>query len=275
MTETSEILTATALGLYAAAALVYLYMWRRSSRFIRLLAPSFLGAGFCVNVLQLTSRWISLSQPPFKTLYESLVLLSACIAVVYFLIEILYRARILGFPSALGAVATLIYAYFGQDKEAQSLPPALQSMWFIPHVVVYFFGYAAVFVAFGAALIYLFRPKPLGLNRPDLLPLKFVDLERLLDEAVRFGFLMLTFGLLAGSIWAKQAWGDYWVWDPKETWSLVSWLVFAGYIHLHYLGNWKGRKLAVLVVIGFSAVVFTYLGMNLLPTAEQSAHVYQ
>ncbi|MCP4603019.1 MAG: c-type cytochrome biogenesis protein CcsB [Proteobacteria bacterium] len=232
-------------------------------------------AGLAVNLFQLIYRWIDVNQPPFKTLFESLVLLAACIAVVYIVVELVYRARILGLPSALGCVAAMLYALLGQDKEAVNLPPALQSGWFIPHVVVYFFGYAALFIAADASFIFLLRPKPIRLKRPDLIASESIDLEALLNGAVRFGFALLTLGLLVGSVWAKEAWGDYWVWDPKETWSLVTWLIFAAYIHLHYLSGWRGRRLASLVLIGFGAVLFTYLGMHLLPTAEQSAHVYQ
>jgi cytochrome c-type biogenesis protein CcsB len=223
----------------------------------------------------LVSRWIDAGQPPFKTLFESLVLLAACIAIVYLVVEGIYRARILGFPSAIGCAAVMLYAFLREDKGVVNLPPALQSGWFIPHVVVYFFGYAAIFVATGAAIVFLIRPRPIGLQRPDLISGESINLETLTEDSVRFGFAMLTLGLLVGSVWAKEAWGDYWVWDPKETWSLVTWLIFAGYLHLHYIGKWRGKRLAVLVVIGFGAVMFTYLGMHMLPTAEQSVHVYQ
>jgi cytochrome c-type biogenesis protein CcsB len=275
MSLTPETLTIGALVPYTIAALLYGAMWLTSSKTLRLSASIMLGAGLSVNLLQLVIRAIEANQPPFKTLFESLVLLAACIAVVYLFVELVYRARILGLPAAVGCALTMLYALLRQDKEAVNLPPALQSGWFIPHVVVYFFGYAALFVAFCASFVYLLRPKPIHLRRPDLIAGEHIDLESLLDGAVRFGFALLTTGLLMGAVWAKSAWGDYWVWDPKETWSLVTWLLFAAYLHLHYLGGWRGRRLAVLVLVGFAAVMFTYLGMHLLPTAEQSAHVYQ
>ncbi len=275
MTRSAELLTAISLALYGTAALLYAGMWLKSHRALRVLALLVLIAGFCVNLFQLVARWVAISQPPFKTLYESLVLLAACTALVYLFVELVYRARILGLPSSLACAGTMLYALLRQDKEVVNLPPALQSGWFIPHVAIYFFGYAALFVATGAAAVYLLRPKPITMGRPDLVAGGAIDLEALLDGAVRFGFAMLTLGLLVGSAWAKEAWGDYWVWDPKETWSLVTWFVFAGYLHLHYLGGWRGRGLATLVIAGFGAVMFTYLGMSLLPTAGQSAHVYQ
>jgi cytochrome c-type biogenesis protein CcsB len=275
MTLTAEMLTSVSLGLYCAAALVYASMWLSSNKLLRILAPTILISGLVVNLYQLFARWVQAGQPPFKTLFESLVLLAACIALVYLVIELVYRARILGLPSAGGCALAMLYALLGQNKEIVNLPPALQSGWFIPHVVVYFFGYAALFVACAAALVYLARPKPIHLNRPDLIAGKAIKLDSLMDGSVRFGFVLLTFGLLVGGAWAKDAWGDYWVWDPKETWSLVTWFIFAAYFHLQYMGGWKGRRLALLTLIGFGAVIFTYLGMSLLPTAAQSAHVYQ
>ncbi len=275
MTSTIETLTSISMIVYIASALLYAGMWKRSSRTLRILAPSMLTAGLIVNLLQLVLRWTDAGQPPFKTLFESLVLLAACIGVVYLFIEIIYKARILGLPSCLGCALTMLYAMLREDKEVVNLPPALQSGWFIPHVVVYFFGYAALFVSAGASFVYLLRSAPISVRRPDLIAGGIIDLEKLLNNAVRFGFALLTLGLFVGSIWAKEAWGDYWVWDPKETWSLITWLIFAVYLHLHYLSKWRGRRLAMLVLVGFGAVMFTYLGMKLLPTAAQSAHVYQ
>lgn len=275
MSHLAETLTLASISLYGLAALFYGLLWLGNSRILRTSAPLLLVAGLLVNLLQLVLRWQEANHPPFKTLYESLVLLAACIGIVYLVIEAIYRARILGLPALLGAAGALVYAFFRHDKEIVNLPPALQSGWFIPHVVVYFFGYAALFVSFSTAILYLIRPKPIRIRREDLIPGEKIDLEKLLDGSARFGFVLLTFGLFVGAVWAKAAWGDYWVWDPKETWSLVTWLMFAAYLHLHYLGGWRGRRLAVLVVVGFAAVMFTYLGMNFLPTAQQSAHVYQ
>ncbi len=275
MTHHTQLLTTIAIVPYALSAVLYGSMWFVSSKWLRLFAPLALGTGMAINIFQMAQRWSMVGQPPFKTLYESLVLLAACTAIVYFMVEFIYRARVLGLFSALGCMGVMIFAWSRSDKGVVNLPAALQSAWFIPHVLVYFFGYAALMVAFGAALAYLFKPKPIQTGRPDLIRGGIVDLEQSLDGAVRFGFAMLTVGLLFGAFWAREAWGDYWVWDPKETWSLVSWLVFGIYLHLYYLGGWRGRRLAFVVIVGFIAVAFTYLGMNFLPTAAQSAHVYQ
>jgi len=94
-------------------------------------------------------------------------------------------------------------------------------------------------------------------------------------DAIRIGFILLTIGLLIGSVWARTAWGDYWVWDPKESWSLVTWLVYAVYLHLRHVRGWRGSRASAIAIAGFAIVLFTYLGMAALPTAAESDHVYQ
>lgn len=276
MNHASEVFPALAGGLNAVAGLLYLVMWWRPlGEVLRHSATALFAGGLLVNLLQLGLRWAQAGQPPFKTLYESLILAAACIGLIYLVIELVYRARVLGAPAAIGCAVILLLAFLRADREAVNLPPALQSGWFIPHVTVYFFGYAAIFLGAVVAGVYLFRPGPVGQARPDLTGGQPVELERVFDGAVRFGFGLLTVGMLMGAAWAKVAWGDYWTWDPKENWSLVTWLLFAAYLHLYYFHHWRGRRLAVLTVVGFAAMAFTYLGMHLLPTASQSVHVYQ
>jgi cytochrome c-type biogenesis protein CcsB len=96
-------------------------------------------------------------------------------------------------------------------------------------------------------------------------------LDDLTHQMVMFGFLFLSAGIITGAVWANQAWGRYWGWDPKETWSLITWLIYATLLHTRLMRGWKGRKIAVLSCIGFSAVIFTYFGVNLLP----GLHSYQ
>jgi cytochrome c-type biogenesis protein CcsB len=263
------------LGTFCAAALAYgLLWWKRAAR-LRVVPIVIMCAALALNVAIIAGRWMEAERPPFKTLHESLVLLAACIALVYVFVEAAYRMRILGLPAALGSTASLAYAVARMDHEIATLPAALQSGWFIPHVVVYFFGYAALVVAGGAAAIYLVHPAPIEHGREHLLGSRTVDLSSWMNGAVRFGFVLLTLGLFIGGVWAKDAWGDYWTWDPKETWALVTWFVYAAYLHLQHVAGWRGRRLAVVVLVGLAAVMFTYLGVNVLPTTESSLHAYQ
>ena len=257
---------------YFAAMVAYLVVWGSTSLTVGRVGTALMSLALAGNVGLIIARWIEADRPPFKSLFESMVLLSACIAVVYLVEERMHRTRVFGAAAAFGAFAVLLFALTKWDAEIVTLPPALQSGWFIPHVVVYFFGYGALFLATVFSLFQLFKPT-LTINAGTALRGP-ISVETLAYDTIRFGFVLLTFGLLVGSVWAKAAWGDYWVWDPKENWSLVSWLVYAGYLHLRHVKSWRGNRAAWLSIAGFAVVMFTYLGMELLPSAAESAHVY-
>ncbi len=238
--------------------------------------------GFLINTWLIIERWIEAGRPPFKTFYESLVFAAFCIVLVYLVLELVRKVKLVGFGSILLALIALLVAVMKVDVEIISLPPALQSGWFIPHVVIYFIGYGALAVSFATGIMYLFFPDKYELSQETLkgrfltnaLGGETIDLEEFTHQLIVVGFTFLNLGLLTGSIWAKFAWGDYWFWDPKENWSLITWLIYLTYFHLRYVRGWRGRKAVVFSIIGFLAVIFTYLGMNLLPTAEMSEHVY-
>jgi cytochrome c-type biogenesis protein CcsB len=275
MTDIYATITQAALAVFAGAALLYGLLWLRPGALLRRVPVLLVAAGLALCTAFLVVRWQEAGRPPFKSLYESLVLLAACVSLLYVIVELVYGIRALGALAAAGCAATMAYGWHAMDREIVNLPAALQSVWFIPHVVVYFFGYAAMFVAFIAAILYLAHPAPFTHGRPDLVGTGTVDMEAFANGTMRLGFVLLTAGLLMGAFWAKSAWGDYWTWDPKETWSLVSWMVFVIVLHLRHVRAWRGRRFAVLLIVGFAAVMFTYLGMNLLPSADQSLHVYQ
>jgi cytochrome c-type biogenesis protein CcsB len=267
--------------LYAAAMALYAAAWRSTRKVVAQAGTALMLAALVMNAGLFVVRWHEAGRAPLKSLFESLVFFALCIAIVYVFFELIYKTRAFGVPAMLLSFGCLVYALTKWDAEIVKLPPALQSPWFVPHVMVYFVGYAAVAIAFALAAIQLLAPRVAFVQR--LLTLKAgtimtgtpLDVEKMSYELVRFGFALLTVGLLVGSVWAKSAWGDFWVWDPKENWSLVTWLVYGGYLHLRRVRGWKGEKGAWLLIVGFAVVMFTYLGMHLLPTAEESAHVYQ
>jgi cytochrome c-type biogenesis protein CcsB len=152
------------------------------------------------------------------------------------------------------------------NDRIQPLLPALKSNWLIAHVITCFIGYAAFAVAFGLSIMYLIRqrePDPKG-SLLDRFP-KPTVIDDLTHQMVMFGFLFLSVGIISGAVWANSAWGRYWGWDPKETWSLITWFVYATLLHAKLMRGWHGRRIAYLSVIGFAAVLFTYFGVNLLP----------
>jgi len=266
--------------LYAAATAAYAAAWRSTRALVGQVATGLMVAAVVLNVTLVVGRWIEAGREPFKSLFESLVFLALCLGVLYVVMERLYRTRIFGLPAAVMAFGCIGYALFKWDADIVKLPPALQSAWFMPHVLVYFIGYAALAFATGVAVVQLLAsrlPWVLRLTRlraGTMLTGEPLDLDQITYDVVRFGFILLTIGLLIGSVWAKSAWGDFWVWDPKENWSLVTWLVYGAYLHLRKVRGWRGDRAAWLAIIGFAVIMFTYLGMGLLPTAEESAHVY-
>ena len=196
---------------------------------------------------------------------------------VTFVLIALHRLYFL-IPFAGGAsLFGLIYALVKPDMEILNLPPALQSGWFIPHVVTYFVAYAALFASFSLAVIALVYPlwaKRRGIQEEEA-SLSGANLELYAHQAAVFGAVALTLGLIMGAAWGKVAWGEYWAWDPKENWSLVSWLAYMIYLHLRLVAGWRERKAMWVLVFAFAAIIFTYLGINILPTASGSLHAYQ
>ena len=144
--------------------------------------------------------------------------------------------------------------------------PALKSNWLIAHVITCFFGYAAFGIAFGLSLMYLIKRRESGTGRNmfvRLIPGTPV-LDELTYQMILIGFLLLTLGIITGSVWAHSAWGSYWSWDPKETWSLITWLVYAALLHSRLIRGWRGKRIAVLSIVGFCCILFTYFGVNYL-----------
>ena len=267
-------------ALYAAAIAFYAAAWKSTKELVARLGTTLLCAALVLNLGLIVQRWIEADRAPFKSLFESLVFFAFNIGVVYLAFEKLYKTRVLGVLAMMLTFGVIAYSLSKWDAEIVNLPPALQSPWFVPHVMVYFVGYAAVALAALLSVVQIVSErKGYGGKLPPLhagtvLTGQELDVEKMVYELVRFGFVLLTIGLLVGSVWAKSAWGDFWVWDPKENWSLVTWLVYGAYLHLRRVKGWRGEKAAWLCLLGFSVVMFTYLGMKMLPTAEASAHVY-
>ncbi|SPF38186.1 Cytochrome c assembly protein [Syntrophobacter sp. SbD1] len=206
---------------------------------------------------------------PLSNMYESLVFASWAIMVIYLVFEWRVGQRALGvFPSLFSFLA-MAYASFSKDIDSkiQPLVPALKSNWLIAHVMTCFLGYSAFALSFGISVLYLIRKRSTAGNpQPQagaLLP-GASQLEWFNYQMVLFGFLWLSVGIITGSIWANSAWGTYWSWDPKETWSLITWFIYAALLHARNLQGWKGERVAWLSIIGFGCVLFTYFGVNFL-----------
>jgi cytochrome c-type biogenesis protein CcsB len=198
-------------------------------------------------------------QAPLSNFYESLIFFSWCLPALGLLAFRRYLKGYLGALVAILSALLLAYASFGVDSQIRPLMPALKSNWLLIHVVTAFLGYAAFALAFGTAILYLLQERR---PRPSLPPLPLLD--SLIYRTTILGFLLLTLGIATGAVWAETAWGRYWSWDPKETWSLITWFIYAALLHARHLKGWHGRRIAWLAVLGFMAVLFTYFGVSFL-----------
>jgi len=261
-----SVLTFVYFGIFMVYLLNFLLKNRLSFFPSVLLLLTTLLHGFAIVLRWIESYKLGYGRAPFTTLYESLIFYSWLMGALYLLIEWRIKSKVIGmFVTPLTFLA-LAYASFSKDinKTIQPLIPALKSNWLIAHVITCFVGYAAFAISFVVCIIYLFKRKAENSAQFSLIPSKGI-LEEINYNMVVIGFISLSLGIITGSIWANVAWGSYWSWDPKETWSLITWLVYATVLHARLTRGWRGKRLAILSIVGFLCVLFTYFGVNLLP----------
>ena len=217
---------------------------------------------FIFLTFNLSVRIYASGRAPFSNLYESLISFTWGLVLIYLFIEQIYRLHLLGLFASGIAFATIAYASV-LPKQIEPLLPALQSHWLIFHVLCFVFAYGAFAISFGCGIIYLILYKIRG-GKEEELPgvLNLKSIESLTYKIVAFAFPFMTLGIITGAIWANKAWGSYWSWDPKETWSLITWLVYLAFLHARYHYKWKGTITAIIAITGFLVVIFTYLGVN-------------
>ncbi|HNW90943.1 MAG TPA: cytochrome c biogenesis protein CcsA [Bacteroidales bacterium] len=222
-------------------------------------------AGAVLLAVFIAGLWISLERPVFRTLGETRLWYAMFLSLIGLVIYYKWRYKWLLAYCILMSVVFLIITFFHPDTFDKTLMPALQSPWFIPHVIVYMISYAflAASSLTGIKGLYLsYKMKPI------------VETLRLADNIVYIGFAFLTIGMLLGALWAKVAWGHYWTWDPKETWALLTWLVYLLYIHFR-INKSSNIKLALwILALSFFVMLICWFGINYLPSAQDSVHVY-
>lgn len=252
----NDFLLCSAFVSYVASAVLFIIFsfsrreqWNTAARICLKLGFSFLS--FMVG-----SRWYKAGRPPFANMYEALVLFAWSTMVVYMVFDYLYKAKLLAVPATIISLLLLSGA-LTQDSAIKPLMPALQSSWMGLHVVTYFIGYAALSLACLLSGLYLALARKESAQAPVMLVF-----DNLSYQLIIFAFPFITIGMTTGSAWANVAWGSYWFWDPKETCSLITWLVYVLYLHVRILKGWKGKKAAYLALLGFLATLFTFIGVN-------------
>lgn len=224
--------------------------------------------GLIVNTALLGVRWKISGHVPFVNGFEFLVSFAWGIAAIYLIAEWKYKLKVIG--AFVMPVAWLLLAYIAvimpeQQRNAENLMPALQSNWLNIHVATAMVAYGAFALSFGTSIMYLIKQNmEINKSRSDFSK-RMPALDILDDISYKFiavGFPLLTIVIISGAIWAEFAWGRYWSWDPKETWSLITWLVYAAYLHARFTYGYKGKRAAWMSIVGFIFVLFTFFGVN-------------
>jgi cytochrome c-type biogenesis protein CcsB len=219
-----------------------------------------------VNLAGIITRGIAANRAPWGNMYEFITTAAVVVACLYFVGVWKSGVRWLGLPVTLicavlnGLAATVFYV------AVAPLVPALHSVWFMIHILAAIISGAAFSVGGVAAILYLIvaRAERKGIVKGYLAMLPGSDaIDRISYRVLAFAFPLWTFTIAAGAIWAEYAWGRYWGWDPKETWSLVAWVVFAGYLHARATAGWRGTRAAWLAILGFALFWWNFIGVNL------------
>ena len=239
--------------------------------------------------LLLIFRWANSGHFPVSNLYESLYFLVWGISLGQLLIDLEYRSPIvpsIAIPIQLLTVAFACFVLPDDLRLSSNLVPALRSSWLIMHVSVVMLSYSALVIGslVSASVLFVNKNQPLQIKSSSsgtggfkisnsyslndvLEPAEFShseELDTLSYRAILIGFVLLTLGLISGAVWANEAWGTWWSWDPKETWAFISWLFYAAYLHMRISKGWQGRRPALLATTGFFVVLICYLGVNFL-----------
>ncbi len=229
------------------------------------------GIGVKIFITFIFGVWITLGRPPLRTMGETRLWFSLFISLIGSVVYLRWRYRwVLPF-SCLMSVVFVCINIFKPEIHSEELMPALRSPWFVPHVIVYMFAYAVM----GIATILAVRI--LLLTRKPVTSTSSVTDLHLCDTLVRIGWGFLTMGIVMGALWAKQAWGDYWTWDPKETWAAATWLSYLLYLHLRQGQNSRKslRRALFLLIFSFLLLQMCWWGVNYLPSAQGfSLHTY-
>ena len=260
--ELSLILFGIALAVYCAAAVLYSFGMSR-----RRAATVLAVAGLVVQSAGIAMRGIEQHRTPFTNLFESLIFFAWALMAVYLAMSRGKRIAALGTFTAVVASVTILCGLLLPKDVSASLVPALRSQWGSIHVMSCLVSYAGFVLAFGASLGYMVQERMLKAKKISVLQKNLSsldDMDHLAYRMVAFAFPMLTLGIITGALWAQAAWGSYWNWDPKETWALITWLVYAAYLHVRIVQGWRGKWANRLLVTGFACILITYLGVNFL-----------
>jgi len=242
------------LGLYGVSLLAMAAAISGPRRRLERFSRHTLFVAFGLHTLLLGLRMLEVGHAPMMGRYETLLFFSWTVVLLNLILIARYQFRETEFLTAPAVMLALVFAALS-DTSINPLPLVLKTWWFEVHVVTSFFAYALFSLAAASGSVYLYR-----LRRQA--PTTLVLLQNITYRATLWGFSFFSLSMLLGAIWAYLAWGSYWTWESKSTASLLLWFYFAGVLHTRFARQWRGRPAALLAVIGFAMVLFTYLGVS-------------
>jgi cytochrome c-type biogenesis protein CcsB len=248
-----------------SAAGYFTYLFLQKSYLQRVGYVLFFG-GFVCHTAMVVFGVVESGHVPVGNLRETLSMATWAVAGVFLMVQYRFNIKILGVYAAPFLALIMLLAIQLPDAPAQT-KTIFKSVWLIAHVVVIFIGEAAFAMACGIGILYLLQENAIKTKRHRFFFRRLPSLD-LLDSAgyvcIIVGFTMLTIGLITGFVYAKSIWGRFWSWDPKEVWSGITWLFYAALLHERLTVGWRGRRSAIMAIIGFGVLLFTFLGVNLL-----------
>lgn len=242
-------------ALYLIAWVWHLRGWKMGSVVQTRIAVRILWAGWALHVILVGLRWHRASHVPLLSAFEFVTFFALLVIGVFLLFAFRERNRMLGVFLLPVGLALMLYAAFMPMAIEPELP-IFNSLLLKFHILTTLLGYAAWTITFAASVSYLYLERKQN-GSPGLF-------DQMAYRAAFFAFCFLTLGIITGALWGDRVFGQLWFWDPKETWSFITWLIFLAYLHARYTLDWRGRRAAILAIAGFITLVFTYVGVDFL-----------
>jgi len=266
MEELNYLLYISVLGMATVAMAAYLMYFVGQNKAVRKVARVILVVSGLLQTSYIVSRFFLTGHTPITSQHETVIFFAWATTWAYLSFRWRYTVKNFGtFVSVL--IFCLVFISFLSNRDIMVRLPALQSAWLPIHAGVSLVAYGFLSLAFCGGLMYLLLERELKAKTFgyffERLP-SLGALDQLNSHCVTIGFVFLTLGIVTGSFWARQAWGTYWQWDPKETWSLVTWFLYLVLIHQRLTVGWRGKRAAVLAIVGFLSVLFTLWGVTYL-----------
>lgn len=261
-----DYLIAVTILLYMASTAAYLlFLFLQQKRFF-MAGRLLMAAGFLLNFSAIVYLFLQSGHFPARNLHQTLLFSSCALSGAFLVFQVRFQLKILGvYVAPLAATIVTVASFL--PKETGQYSELFKSFWMVVHLATVFCGYATFTLACGIGILYLMQEKSIKTKHHGFFYKRLPSLD-LLDSAgyacIIAGFTLLSMGLASGFIFAKTVWGRFFSWDPKEVWSCIVWLVYAAIIHGRLAVGWRGRKAAIMAIIGFGLLLFTFFGVNFL-----------